>query len=67
MRKLIFPLIVILIITGLMSVFVVSEGERGFVIRFGRVLKDKCLCSFRRYDSWQGMFATLQSEFCQWR
>jgi modulator of FtsH protease HflC len=40
MRKLIIPLIVILLATALMSVFVIPEGERGIVIRFGRILKD---------------------------
>lgn len=39
MRKLLIPLIIVSIIVGLMSVFVVKEGERGIVIRFGRVLK----------------------------
>lgn len=40
MRKLIVPLVAILIVVTLMSVFVIPEGERGIVIRFGRVLKD---------------------------
>ena len=40
MRKLIIPLVAILIVVSLMSVFVIPEGERGIVIRFGRVLKD---------------------------
>lgn len=39
MRKLLIPLIIVSIVVGLMSVFVVKEGERGIVIRFGRVLK----------------------------
>ncbi|SKA55874.1 protease modulator HflC [Enterovibrio nigricans] len=40
MRKLIIPLIIVSIVVGLMSVFVVDEGDRGIVIRFGRVLKN---------------------------
>lgn len=40
MRKLLIPLILALIVVGFMSVFVVDEGERGIVIRFGRVLKN---------------------------
>lgn len=40
MRKLMIPLVAILIVVTLMSVFVIPEGERGIVIRFGRVLKD---------------------------
>ncbi|EOD79112.1 HflC protein [Grimontia indica] len=39
MRKLLIPLIIISLVLGLMSVFVVDEGDRGIVIRFGRVLK----------------------------
>lgn len=39
MRKFIIPLVVVSIVVGLMSVFIVDEGERGIVIRFGRVLK----------------------------
>ncbi|MBE1276470.1 protease modulator HflC [Enterovibrio baiacu] len=39
MRKLLIPLIIVSIVVGLMSVFVVDEGEKGIVIRFGRVLK----------------------------
>jgi membrane protease subunit HflC len=39
LRKLFVPSIVILVIIALMSLFVVPEGERGIVIRFGRVLK----------------------------
>ncbi|KXF80211.1 protease modulator HflC [Enterovibrio coralii] len=39
MRKLLIPLIIVSIVVGLMSVFVVDEGDRGIVIRFGRVLK----------------------------
>lgn len=39
MRKLVIPLVIVSIVVGLMSVFVVNEGERGIVIRFGRVLK----------------------------
>lgn len=40
MRKLMIPVIVIFIAALLMSVFVVKEGERGIVVRFGRILKD---------------------------
>ncbi len=39
MRKFIIPLVIVALVVGLMSVFVVDEGERGIVIRFGRVLK----------------------------
>jgi membrane protease subunit HflC len=40
MRKLTIPLIVVFLAVALMSVYVIPEGERGIVIRFGRVLKD---------------------------
>ncbi|PMH42369.1 HflC protein [Vibrio sp. 10N.286.49.B3] len=40
MRKLAIPLLVVTLAIMLMSVFVIPEGERGIVIRFGRVLKD---------------------------
>ncbi|MGF1726336.1 protease modulator HflC [Photobacterium nomapromontoriensis] len=40
MRKLMIPVIVVFIATLLMSMFVVQEGERGIVVRFGRILKD---------------------------
>jgi membrane protease subunit HflC len=40
MRKLIIPVIVLALIAMLMSLFVIPEGERGIVVRFGRVLKD---------------------------
>ncbi|RXJ73376.1 protease modulator HflC [Veronia nyctiphanis] len=40
MRKLLIPLLIVAIILPLMSVFVIDEGDRGIVIRFGRVLKD---------------------------
>ncbi|MDX1304500.1 protease modulator HflC [Photobacterium sp.] len=40
MRKLMIPVVVIFIALLLMSVFVVREGERGIVVRFGRILKD---------------------------
>ncbi len=40
MRKLLIPSIVLIIAALLMSMFVIPEGERGIVIRFGRVLKD---------------------------
>lgn len=40
MRKLMIPVVVVLLALLLMSMFVIPEGERGFVIRFGRVMKD---------------------------
>lgn len=40
MRKLLVPVIVIGLIVILMSIFVIPEGERGMVVRFGRLLKD---------------------------
>lgn len=40
MRKLMIPVVVIFIALLLMSVFVVKEGERGIVVRFGRIIKD---------------------------
>ncbi|CAM3112844.1 protease modulator HflC [Vibrio rarus] len=40
MRKLMIPVVVVIIALLLMSVFVVPEGERGIVVRFGRILKD---------------------------
>ncbi|GLO59718.1 protein HflC [Vibrio sp. MACH09] len=40
MRKLMIPVIFAALAMLLMSVFVIPEGERGIVIRFGRVLKD---------------------------
>ncbi|KQA22601.1 protein HflC [Vibrio metoecus] len=40
MRKLLIPTIVLVVAALLMSMFVIPEGERGIVIRFGRVLKD---------------------------
>ncbi|WP_153447794.1 protease modulator HflC [Vibrio algicola] len=49
MRKLFIPLVAILIVVTLMSVFVIPEGERGIVIRFGRVLKDTNDVSSRIY------------------
>lgn len=39
MRKLLILLIIVVIALGSMSIFVVDEGERAIVIRFGRVLK----------------------------
>lgn len=39
MRKFLIPLIIFVIILGSMSVFVVDEGERAIVVRFGRILK----------------------------
>jgi len=41
MRKLFIPVIVIGLIVVLMSMFVIPEGDRGIVVRFGRILKDK--------------------------
>ncbi|TCN76692.1 protease FtsH subunit HflC [Vibrio crassostreae] len=40
MRKLMIPVLVVTIALLLMSLFVIQEGERGMVIRFGRVLDD---------------------------
>ncbi|KOO05586.1 protease modulator HflC [Vibrio hepatarius] len=40
MRKLMIPVLVVALALMLMSLFVIQEGERGIVIRFGRVLKD---------------------------
>ncbi|HDM8046180.1 TPA: protease modulator HflC [Vibrio campbellii] len=40
MRKLMIPVLVIALALMLMSLFVIPEGERGIVVRFGRVLKD---------------------------
>jgi len=40
MRKLMIPVLVFALVMMLMSLFVIPEGERGIVIRFGRVLKD---------------------------
>lgn len=40
MRKLMIPVLVVVLALMLMSVFVVPEGERGIVVRFGRILKD---------------------------
>lgn len=40
MRKLMIPVIFAALALMLMSLFVIPEGERGIVIRFGRVLKD---------------------------
>lgn len=40
MRKLMIPVVVVVLALLLMSMFVIPEGERGIVIRFGRVLKD---------------------------
>ncbi|WBA11443.1 protease modulator HflC [Salinivibrio kushneri] len=39
MRKMMIPVVVLAAVVFLMSIFVVSEGERSIVIRFGRVLK----------------------------
>ncbi|CAM2816878.1 protease modulator HflC [Vibrio neptunius] len=40
MRKLMIPVLVVALVLMLMSLFVIPEGERGIVVRFGRVLKD---------------------------
>ncbi|WP_299694415.1 protease modulator HflC [uncultured Vibrio sp.] len=40
MRKLMIPVLVVTLALLLMSLFVIQEGERGMVIRFGRVLDD---------------------------
>ena len=40
MRKLIIPLLALGLVALLSSLFVIEEGERGIVLRFGRVLKD---------------------------
>lgn len=40
MRKLMIPVLVIALASLLMSLFVIPEGERGIVVRFGRILKD---------------------------
>ncbi|MGF1772414.1 protease modulator HflC [Vibrio wakamikoensis] len=40
MRKLMIPVLVVALALMLMSLFVIPEGERGIVIRFGRVLAD---------------------------
>ncbi|MBE4575449.1 HflC protein [Vibrio navarrensis] len=40
MRKLMIPVLVIALVLMLMSLFVIPEGERGIVVRFGRILKD---------------------------
>lgn len=40
MRKLFIPLVVIVVIGVFTSLFVVQEGNRGIVLRFGKVLRD---------------------------
>jgi membrane protease subunit HflC len=40
MRKLIIPVIILALVTLLMSMFVIHEGDRGIVVRFGRILKE---------------------------
>lgn len=40
MRKLMIPVIFAALAVMLMSLFVIPEGERGIVVRFGRILKD---------------------------
>ncbi|PQJ88159.1 MULTISPECIES: protease modulator HflC [Aliivibrio] len=40
MRKLMIPTLIVVIAIFLMSLFVVPEGERGIVTRFGRLIKD---------------------------
>ena len=40
MRKLMIPTLIVVIAIFLMSLFVIPEGERGIVTRFGRLIKD---------------------------
>ncbi|CAH0534610.1 Modulator of FtsH protease HflC [Vibrio stylophorae] len=40
MRKLLLPLVVVLVAVLLSSMFTVQEGQRSFVIRFGKILKN---------------------------
>ncbi|WP_261816126.1 protease modulator HflC [Vibrio gallicus] len=40
MRKLMIPVLVVTLALMLMSLFVIPEGERGIVVRFGRIMKD---------------------------
>ena len=40
MRKLMIPILALGLVALLSSLFVIEEGERGIVLRFGRVLKD---------------------------
>ncbi len=40
MRKSVIAIIVIVLVVLYTSIFVVKEGERGIVLRFGRVLRD---------------------------
>lgn len=40
MRKLIIPAVVIVLALLLMSLFVIPEGQRGIVVRFGKINKD---------------------------
>ncbi|WP_342607986.1 protease modulator HflC [Vibrio tritonius] len=41
MRKLMIPAVVVVLALLLMSMFVIPEGERGIVIRFGKILKNE--------------------------
>lgn len=41
MRKLMIPVLVVALALFLMSVFVIPEGEKGIVIRFGEVQKTR--------------------------
>lgn len=50
MRKLMIPVVVIFIALLLMSVFVIKEGDRGIVIRFGRIIKDNNTEIVRIYE-----------------
>ncbi|MEZ8196721.1 protease modulator HflC [Vibrio cortegadensis] len=50
MRKLMIPVLVVALAIMLMSLFVIPEGERGIVIRFGRVLKDNNDVAARIYE-----------------
>jgi membrane protease subunit HflC len=40
MRKLMIPTLIVVVAIFLMSLFVIPEGERGIVTRFGRLIKD---------------------------
>lgn len=40
MRKFVVPIILVAIFVLLSSVFIINEGDRGIVIRFGRILKN---------------------------
>ncbi len=40
MRKLMIPTLIVVVAIFLMSLFVIPEGERGIVTRFGRLIKE---------------------------